>query len=156
MKAYKKIQLWIFAHSGATAHSATITNGSDQILVLLLKMRPDRGGHWQPVTGSVEKGETLKTAALREGLEETGLTLDPARLLDLKFSFEFDSKWGHATEHAFAIPVFAGAAVSLDPNEHVSCEWVTPKVAFSKLSFDSNREVLNLLLNHLNASGASS
>ena len=41
---------------------------------LLLRYNDQKGGYWQPVTGSVEAGETLEQAALRELWEETGLS----------------------------------------------------------------------------------
>jgi 8-oxo-dGTP pyrophosphatase MutT (NUDIX family) len=39
--------------------------------------------HWDIPKGQGEPGETAQQAALRELVEETGLTLAPARLLDL-------------------------------------------------------------------------
>src|ERR1041385_1167562 len=44
--------------------------------ILLLRRAPHRSlaGVWQPVTGGIEQGETAVAAAVREVLEETGLT----------------------------------------------------------------------------------
>ncbi len=54
-----------------------------KIEYLMLKRIPEKGGFWQPVTGGMETGETMKDALLRELKEETkvprsSLTTTPA------------------------------------------------------------------------------
>jgi dATP pyrophosphohydrolase len=39
--------------------------------VLMLKVKPDRGSFWQPVTGGIDEGESFVEGALREAEEET-------------------------------------------------------------------------------------
>ena len=56
---------------------------SADLQVLLLE-RADRPGFWQSVTGSQNPGETLAQTALRELAEETGITAEPAALIDWK------------------------------------------------------------------------
>ena len=68
--------------------------------LIQLKMTDSNGGHWQNVTGSVEEGESLETAARRELFEETGLSVGP--LLPLDMIFRFKSRWGdEVEEHTF-------------------------------------------------------
>lgn len=117
--------------------------------VLLLKTIPGRGEFWQPVTGSVEAGESLMEAALREATEESGLTfLGAARSLD--YDFRFKSKFGTVHEHSFAIEAKADRArlpdVRIDPKEHLEFQWVRPDEALSWLKFESNRRTLEILI----------
>ncbi len=53
--------------------------------VLLVKRRdePNRG-RWSPPGGSLELGETVEEAAARETLEETGVTVRPVRVVDVR------------------------------------------------------------------------
>lgn len=53
--------------------------------VLLVKRRdePNRGA-WSPPGGSLELGETVEDAAAREAFEETGVTIRPVRVVDVR------------------------------------------------------------------------
>jgi 8-oxo-dGTP pyrophosphatase MutT (NUDIX family) len=57
--------------------SAVILDGRGR---LLLQQRSD-GGQWGLPGGSVEIGESVATAVVREVLEETGLTVRPRRII---------------------------------------------------------------------------
>ena len=59
------IECWIFR----------VVPPDDRVEILLIRRAPDRifPGLWQCVTGSIEPGETVPEAALREVREETGL-----------------------------------------------------------------------------------
>ncbi|RZA01454.1 MAG: NUDIX domain-containing protein [Proteobacteria bacterium] len=109
--------------------------------VLLLKMREDRGGHWQPVTGGVEEGETFNDAALREAQEETGLSFQRLPQF-MGLEYEFEGRWGPAIERAFLLPVVGGdepPTPTIDPKEHTAFEWVTPAEALARIPFANNR-----------------
>ena len=60
--------------------------------VLLVKRRdePNRG-RWSPPGGSLELGETVEEAAVRETLEETGVTVRPVRVVDVRDFLERDA-----------------------------------------------------------------
>ena len=127
-KSYRKVQVWI--HSGER--------------VLLLKMIPDRGGFWQPVTGSVEPDESIEDGALREAVEETGLSFQGAPVF---LNYEFECRWGHARESAVALSAPEGQPrVKLDSTEHEAFRWVSPEEAMATLHFESNRKALQCLL----------
>jgi len=135
---YKKVQVWIY--SGDSKSNAK---------VLLLKMTPQRGGYFQPVTGSVEKGEILSKAATREVFEETGLTVkDNVELLGYQFCFEGKWDWyqGEVEETCFEARVESCPEVQLDPKEHDSCRWVSLDQAFDMLYYESNKEALRTLI----------
>lgn len=136
-----KVQVWVYC----------LTPSRNHLKVLLLKTNRQRGGFWQPVTGHVEKGETLQRAAKREALEETGLcSKRPPQKIGI--SFRFESRWtGNCEEHGFALPVKTlkngdYPQLQLDPQEHTDYEWVSPTAALKKIKFSSNRKVLRALL----------
>ena len=60
---------------------------------MLLKLNAETGGFWQPVTGGVEQGESIASAAGRESDEETSLpfTGEP---VPVGYEFEFEKKRG--------------------------------------------------------------
>ncbi len=130
-----KVQVWIYRE--------VATAGARTIKVLLLRTTSERGGFWQPVTGSVEEGESLEAAALREALEETALDFMGAPR-SLCFSFDFDGRWGRAREHFLALQARTDE-VKLDLSEHVESEWVDLDEVEGRLAFDSNREGWNRL-----------
>lgn len=61
-----KAQVWVFS-PGSTGSS-----GSGGQEVLLLKTRPERGGGWQPITGSIEPGSHLGTERFGSFLKRPG------------------------------------------------------------------------------------
>lgn len=72
--------------------------------MLLLRRSPQRSlaGVWQPVTGGIERGESAMAAAVREVLEETGLT--PIRWWALEQPASF---YDVAYDRIRVVPVFA-------------------------------------------------
>src|SRR6185295_5768611 len=64
----------------------------DRDRVLLLHRRAERGGFWQPITGSMEDGESPIDTARREIVEETGRTSDPESL-GITQSFMIESQY---------------------------------------------------------------
>ena len=127
-----------------------------QELDVLLLERADYPAHWQSVTGSVEAGETLAHAAVRELAEETGI--DAATyggVLDWKRSNEFEifPQWRgryppgttHNTEHVFALEVPRPVPVTLAPREHLRCEWLPWREAAQKCFSWTNRAAIEAL-----------
>jgi lipoyl(octanoyl) transferase len=118
--------------------------------ILMLKTIPGRGGFWQCVTGKVEASEDLKTAALRELAEETGITSSTLGALSGPInSFEYEKNGKKFVEYVFAIEVMGDPAVDLDHNvypEHVKYEWVSPDDAVKRSIFDSQKMSINAFL----------
>lgn len=121
--------------------------------VLLLE-RADKRGFWQSVTGSLESGETIQDAAIREVREETGLEAEPF-LEDWGMSnvYEIYPHWRyryapgvtHNTEHVFGMELPVTQPVTLSPSEHLQQEWVDWRVAAGRVFSWTNVEALRRL-----------
>jgi len=136
----QKVQVWIWCRASTDSEPK----------VLLLKMLKERGGYWQPVTGSVEsEDQNLEAAALREMQEETAL--DPLRPPKaLGYEFTFPSRWGgQCRESVFEAEVSMKGGhppqVKVDPKEHTEYQWLTVQEAKKLLHFESNVQPLLLL-----------
>jgi lipoyl(octanoyl) transferase len=117
--------------------SVAVTRGEGgRTEVLLLKRRPERGGFWQIITGRVEPSESAHAAATREVAEETGQEL-AAESLDYVHSFALgdESPPLIVEETAFAARWPDGAAVRVDPSEHVEWAWCSPAEALARLPY---------------------
>jgi lipoyl(octanoyl) transferase len=124
-----KVQVWL------------IRKGSQGALeALLLKTTPERGGFWQPVTGSVEADEDLPSAAARELHEETGVMIDAPGLQAIGHSFEFESRWGgRVREEVFVAFLRQSVQVMIDSHEHVDFKWVEISQAEIFLEHESTK-----------------
>ncbi len=104
-----------------------------------------RGEFWQPVTGTVEDGESFEQAALREATEETGFLFRDSPV-DLNFEFRFRSSRGAAVEQCYAFLVDGEPTPKLDPVEHQDAQWTEPTEAFTRIKYPSNAEGLRRAL----------
>jgi dihydroneopterin triphosphate diphosphatase len=125
-------------------------------LDVLLIERADYPGHWQSVTGSVEAGETLAHAAVRELAEETAIdagAFGGVRDWRMTNVFEIFPQWQHRyppgttrnTEHAFGLEVPAPIAVALSPREHLRHAWLPWPDAAARCFSWSNRAAIETL-----------
>lgn len=135
-KQPRSIQVVIFAETGPERR------------YLLLRRIASHGGFWQSVTGSLEKGETHRQAAIREVLEETGFAARDEELVDLGVTntFEIAPLWRakyapgvtHNEEVCFALKVDE-REVKLYPLEHDDYVWETYDRALEMLYWESTR-----------------
>jgi dihydroneopterin triphosphate diphosphatase len=123
---------------------------------VLLIERVDHPGFWQSVTGSRDSlEEPLIHTAMRETLEETGLSGPPAQWRDWRLSnvYEIYPAWRHRyasgvthnTEHVFSLCVPPDAPVTLNPREHLAWQWLALRDAADACFSPSNAEALLLL-----------
>jgi lipoyl(octanoyl) transferase len=120
--------------------------------VLLLHRRPERGNFWQPITGSMEEGETPIDTARRELIEETGNHAEP-RQIGMTQSFMIESAFlasRHrapivATEIGFVAELDSSLPIALDREEHDAFGWFTFPVAYEKIRWTDDREALQRL-----------
>ena len=120
--------------------------------VLLLHRRAERGNFWQPITGSMEPGETPADTARREMIEETGIAVTPSAS-GLTQSFMIESQFLAAkysspiiaSEVAFTARVDTAGPIRLDTEEHDAYGWFSFGEAYEKIRWTDDREALELL-----------
>lgn len=138
-KQPRSVQVVIFVRSGG------------EIRYLLLRRVASHGGFWQPVTGSLEGGETHRQAAVREVLEETAIPSREEQLIELGVvnTFEIAPLWRdkyapgitHNEEVCFALEVSV-RQVQIDSIEHDAYAWEGYDRAMEMLYWDSNKRTL--------------
>jgi 8-oxo-dGTP pyrophosphatase MutT (NUDIX family) len=118
----------------------------DHLELLLLRRASHRPlpGLWQCVTGSIEPGERVTLAALRELDEETGIAADSIEAfydLDLVNQFLWPDVDGVLSEVVFAVRVGVGVEPVLSA-EHDRFRWVDPEEAIRSSVWPSYREAI--------------
>lgn len=124
----------------------------DDDRVLLLHRRPERGNFWQPITGSIEDGETAFDAARREVLEETGAPGEPEAMgFTQSFMIESQhlaSRYGLpiiASEIGFRTALDSQLPIRMDAEEHDEYGWFTFADAYERIRWSDDREALERL-----------
>lgn len=98
------------------AASAIVADGRGRILLVLRANEP-QAGLWAVPGGRVEPGETLREAAAREVLEETGITVEVGRELGV-LEVPFPPHAAYEI-HDFAAEFVAGEATAADDADDV-------------------------------------
>ncbi len=130
----------------------------DDHRVLLLHRRPERGNFWQPITGSIEDGESPIETARREIAEETGNRGEPEEL-NLQQSFMIES---HYLETLYPTPIIASETgfvarlrsdlpIRIDAEEHDDFGWFTFGEAYERIRWTDDREALERLEERLSS-----
>lgn len=143
MKLPKSVQVILFRE----------TEGGSREYLVLLRRRAGSEDFWQPVSGSLEPGETFRAAAGREVFEETGLT-PTTPLVDLDFvdRFRIAPAWlaqyaegvTHNTQMAFALRT-GRFDVMLDPTEHHEFRWEPYERARALVKYEPNKRAFDLI-----------
>jgi dATP pyrophosphohydrolase len=126
---------------------------------VLLMERADRPGFWQSVTGAQEFGESLRSTAVRELAEETGLVVRPEQLVDWKvrnvyaifpyFRHRYAPGTTHNTEHLFSLCLSTATPVRLAPREHTAQVWLPWQEAMLRATSWTNRNAIRDLARRL-------
>ncbi|MGW4801901.1 NUDIX pyrophosphatase [Nonomuraea sp. MG754425] len=108
--------------------------------------------HWQSVSGGVEEGEDLETAARRETAEESGLPANgPLFKLDMvsgveKECFAASRFWPEdvyiVPKHFFAMDVTQEKAEIVLSREHHDVRWLPYEAAYETLRYDDDKTAL--------------
>ena len=114
---------------------------NSKILFLLLHYP---SGHWDFVKGKMEKGETTHQTAIRETLEETGIT-DIVFLDDfeewIEYNFQFQGELVHKRV-VFFLAETKTKEVSIS-HEHLDYTWMDYQTAMEKTTFDNAKLILS-------------
>src|SRR5215510_11650144 len=86
--------------------SVTIINYDDMRRILLVKHADT--GLWVAPGGAIEPGETPADAAVREMWEETGLWIEPVRILGVYGGPEFVVRYSNGDRTSYIMTVFEG------------------------------------------------
>ncbi|WP_327392849.1 MULTISPECIES: NUDIX domain-containing protein [unclassified Streptomyces] len=110
--------LW-FAHAKFMVGVTGVVR-DDEGRVLLLRHRlwsPQRP--WGLPTGCAVKQETFPATVVREVKEETGLDVEPGRLVHLKSGYKLRVEVAYEARHV-------GGTLKLDPMEILEARWFSP------------------------------
>lgn len=120
--------------------------------LVLLRWREGSPDFWQPVSGSLEPGESDRDAAVREIGEETGLAYRDLVDIGVVNSFRIAEAWRplydagvtHNTQVSFAARA-TGERVLIDPREHREYRWEPYEVARELFHYEPNRRALDVV-----------
>ena len=114
--------------------AGTIPEQEGRVLLTRRSINPGRG-LWTFPGGFVDFGEAVTDAAVRETLEETGLTVSLTGLLNV-YSYP-----GSPVIIVYTARVTGGTLTPCAENDRL--EWLTPaEIPWPELAFDSTREAL--------------
>jgi 8-oxo-dGTP pyrophosphatase MutT (NUDIX family) len=128
-------------HSSGGAVIA-VRNGASHVALIATRART----RWGLPKGAVGQGETSEQAALREVLEETGITAEIVRLLDtIEYFFRAGDTLIRKRVDFYLMRYLEG---NLTPqlSEVDDVEWVELSEAIERASFESERKLLEVAL----------
>jgi 8-oxo-dGTP pyrophosphatase MutT (NUDIX family) len=97
----------------------------------ILLMRKAEDGTWSLPAGAIDPGETPREAVVRETAEETGLRVEPVRLVDVVGGADYRITYPGGDEVEFTVCVFEGRVIGghlhAADGEAAALEWVEPE-----------------------------
>lgn len=110
------------------------------LLFCYVKDKLQKGGFWQPISGGLEDGESLKDGILREVQEETKIdAVSGIKMLDKTYQFKSEGMW--LTDYVFMIKVDKKIEPVLN-EEHSKFKWCSINEGIDKLRFDTDIDAL--------------
>tara|TARA_Y100000590_G_scaffold318458_1_gene360318 strand:+ start:2593 stop:3051 length:459 start_codon:yes stop_codon:yes gene_type:complete len=129
-----------------TVVGAIVVNDESKVLLMRRVSDDFMGGLVELPSGTVDAGENIPDALVREVAEETGLTI--TEITNYTGSFDYKSGSGKNTRQLnFTVKVKAGD-VTLAPEEHDEFYWVsTSEELFNELNIskETKKSILNAL-----------
>jgi 8-oxo-dGTP pyrophosphatase MutT (NUDIX family) len=119
-----------------------VRNGAPHVALIATRSRT----RWGLPKGAVSQGETPEQAALREVLEETGITAEIVKPLD---TIEYFFRAGDTLIRKrvdFYLMRYVSGELTPQLSEVDDAEWVELSEAIQRASFESERKLLELAL----------
>lgn len=130
----------IFFRDLKVAVGALITNGHDRVLLVRRAVRPEKG-KWALPAGYMEYDEEPIQALRREVAEETGLEVEPTRVLDV---FPLHNPYARGVIVVYEARVRGPVPDVVNPEDDVdAARWFTrEEIPWESLAFESTRSIL--------------
>jgi dATP pyrophosphohydrolase len=135
-----------FVSNTVQVHVAAYLPETEEIRYLLLKRSKDKIPYpniWQVITGTIEDDETAIECAMREFLEETGLTALKIWTLPYITSFFNPTKDHIHMSPCFGVLANMNQVVKLSP-EHQEYQWLSYDECIERLVLPSHREATKI------------
>ena len=121
---------------------AVVFDGNKVLIIQQVK------GHWGFPKGHVEDGETEVQTAVREIKEETNLDVE----IDVskRFVEHYSPEEGIEKDVVFFVAKKVGGEVKVQEEEVKDTEWLTPREAMERLTYESSKNILRNIIETLN------
>jgi len=135
-RAVRPIQwrvLWIAHAKFVVGVTGVVRDDAGRVLLLRHRMWA-RGRQWGLPSGFAARGEEFSETVVREVREETGLVVEPGRLVRLRTGFRLRIEVAYEA-------TLSGGELKLDPFEILEARWCLPDQLPAEMQ-DSHRELI--------------
>lgn len=113
---------------------------ADEYKFLIIKRVPEDGDFWQPLTESLEDGESIMQCLKRGVKEELGID-NVKDITDRIWSFAWENKKGEPNiDLVYGVELSESDKVTLNPNEHSEYKWCSFEEAMELLGKENNKK----------------
>jgi NADH pyrophosphatase NudC (nudix superfamily) len=109
---------------------------------LIIKRVPEDGDFWQPLTESLEEGETVEECLRRGVKEELGMD-EIKNVTDRIWSFPWENKRGEPNiDLVYGVEISEDSKIKINPEEHSEYKWCTFEEVLELLGKENNKKAL--------------